>query len=62
MDALYQPGCGLDVETAAGSNGDTTQVVACLFAGRHDHTHQVPGPNPAEHQADFSSRGLFQDP
>jgi hypothetical protein len=39
MDALNQSGCGLDVETAAGSNGDTTQVGAYLFAGRHDRTH-----------------------
>jgi len=46
MDALYQPVFGLEIETPAGSNGDTTHVVACLFAGRHDRTHQVPGLKP----------------
>ena len=46
MDALYQPGCGLDVETAAGANGHPTNIRAQLPASRHDRTHQVPGLKP----------------
>ena len=46
MDALYQPDCGLDIETAAGSYGNPTQVGACLFAGRDYGPHEVPGLEP----------------
>jgi len=42
MDALYQPGCGLDVETASGSYDNPTQVVTCFFASRYYRPHEVP--------------------
>jgi hypothetical protein len=46
MDALYQSGSGLDVETATGPYRNPTQVGACLFAGRYDRPHEVPGLEP----------------
>jgi hypothetical protein len=41
MDALNQPGCGPDVETAIGPYGNPTQVGACLFAGRYYRPYEV---------------------
>jgi hypothetical protein len=42
MDALYQSGGGLDVETATGPYGDPAQVGTCLLASRYYRPHEVP--------------------
>jgi hypothetical protein len=46
MDALNQPRCGLDVETAAGSYGNAAKIGSSFLACRYYGPHQIPGLKP----------------